>query len=66
LIEGGAKRFNSLNGSIGPTLGDLALKFIGMDSKTLKIDLTSRSSWFTFEKSFDTFFEPTDMLLCAS
>src|SRR5215208_1285503 len=65
LIECGPQRFNRLDGGIGPTIGDFARKLEAMDRVPIRVHLTDRSSWFIFEKSLNTFFQPTDMLLCA-
>lgn len=65
LIKAGSKSFDGLNRIIYPTVGDFAVKLKGVDSNTLRINLTDVVTWFTFEEGGDTLFKPTDIFLCA-
>jgi hypothetical protein len=65
LIKAGSKRFDGLDGSVGPTVRNLAVKLKGMDRNALRINLTNVVTWFTFKEGGDTLFKSTDLFLCA-
>jgi hypothetical protein len=65
LIQAGSEGFDGLDGRIGPTIGDVARKFQTVDSKAIRLYLSSTSGWVLLEEYLNTLFESANMFLCA-
>jgi len=63
LVQSGSKSLNGLNGNICPAIRDFASKLKAMGGDSVSIRLSKGAAWFLFEKSMDTLFQASDMLL---